>query len=220
MKEGESLIVHLRMTGKLFMASAAEKSGKHTHVVIQMDNGELLHFQDPRKFGRIWLVNDPLEVLHKLGLEPFDPAFTPEYLAERCSGRRASIKALLLDQGIIAGVGNIYADEALFDARVHPARAAGDLTVEEFRRLHGSVISVLAQAIDLGGSSLGGSALQNYMRADGEQGGFQERHRVFRRTNQPCEVCGAQIERIVIAQRSTHFCPICQPRESAWSAIE
>jgi formamidopyrimidine-DNA glycosylase len=159
----------------------------------------------------MWLVADAEEVLHKLGPEPLEAAFTPEGLAQRLVGRSAPIKALLLDQRLVAGVGNIYADEALFRAGVHPARAGGSLAAEEIVRLHSAVQAVLAAGIDRQGSSLGGSSLQNYVRPGGSLGGFQDDHFVFRRTGQACRTCGSPISRIVLAQRSTHFCPHCQP---------
>lgn len=207
---GDTLIVHLRMTGKLQVKAGEAEPDKHAHVILDLDDGRRLHYSDPRKFGRIWLVPDPEPVFRKLGPEPLGDAFTAAAFAERLHGRRASIKALLLNQSIVAGVGNIYADEALFLAGVHPARPGGELTSEEIARLHVAIRAILAQAIEAHGSSLGDSSLQNYQRPGGESGDFQERHRVFQRTGQPCPVCGTPIERIVLAQRSTHFCPRCQ----------
>ncbi len=207
---GDTLIVHLRMTGKLQVMAGEAEPGKHTHLILDLDDGRRLHYTDPRKFGRIWLVPDPEPVFRKLGPEPLGDEFTAAAFAERLHGRRASIKALLLNQSIVAGVGNIYADEALFLAGVRPTRPGGELTPAEIARLHAAVRAILAQAIEFRGSSLGDSALQNYQRPGGESGGFQDRHRVFQRTGQPCPVCGTPIERIVLAQRSTHFCPRCQ----------
>lgn len=209
-----TLIVHLRMTGKLYLAPTGAPPGKHEHVILDLDDGRSLHYQDPRKFGRLWLTPDPAAILRNLGPEPFGPDFTPAYLSQKLAGRTAAIKGLLLDQRILAGVGNIYADEALYRARLHPSRAGGDLAEDEIGRLHAAVQAVLARAIEQQGSSLGGSSLQNYMRPGGQQGGFQEEHNVFRRTGQPCPRCGHPIERIVIAQRSSHFCPICQRLET------
>jgi formamidopyrimidine-DNA glycosylase len=213
MTDGSTLVVHLRMTGKLRVLPAATPPDKHTHVVFDLDDGRCLHYTDPRKFGRIWLVSNPAVVIEKLGPEPLRAEFTPQGFAAALKGRSASIKALLLDQRIVAGVGNIYADEALFRAGIHPARPGGRLSRAEVGRLHQAVRDVLIQGIDQQGSSLGGSSLQNYLRPSGAPGGFQEEHQVFRRTGQPCYVCGAPIERIVLAQRSTHFCPVCQPQK-------
>lgn len=208
---GATMIVHLRMTGRLYLIEVDTSPGPHTHVVMRLDNGRQLVFQDARKFGRIWLTTEPAAVLAKLGPEPFDPAFTDEAFARALRNRSASIKALLLDQSIVAGVGNIYADEALFRARIHPARPGGSLRKEEIATLREAIRQVLSEGVANAGSSLGTSGLQNYSRPGGAPGGFQEKFNVFRRTGQPCPVCGATIERIVVAQRSTHFCPRCQP---------
>ena len=211
--EGDTLIVHLRMTGHMYVKDMAEAPDAHTHVLFDLDDGRRLHFQDPRKFGRMWLTAQPEMVLRKLGPEPLSDAFSGEELAGKLAGRKAAIKALLLDQALAAGVGNIYADEALFRAGLHPLRPGGSLTSGEVERLRLAVATVLADGIAAAGSSLGGSSLQNYSRPGGQTGSFQEEHRVFRRTGQPCLTCGAPIERIVVGQRSTHFCPNCQPSE-------
>lgn len=211
LESGATMIVHLRMTGRLYLIDADTPPGPHTHVVMRLDNGQQLVFQDARKFGRIWLTTEPTAVLAKLGPEPFDPAFTDEAFAGALRGRSASIKALLLDQGIVAGVGNIYADESLFRARIHPARPGSSLRGEEVAALRAAIQQVLGEGIAHAGSSLGTSGLQNYSRPGGAPGGFQEKFQVFRRTGQPCPVCGATIERIVVAQRGTHICPRCQP---------
>lgn len=211
MDDGSTLIVHLRMTGKLLILPADTEPNKHTHVVMELDDGRALHYNDPRKFGRIWLVPDYSTVLAKLGPEPLVDAFRVEDFAASLAKRNAPIKALLLDQRIVAGVGNIYADEALFRASIHPARPGGTLTLEEITRLHAAIRDVLQAGITRRGSTLGKSNLQNYLRPGGMPGDFQNEFFVFRRTGQPCLVCGTPIERIVIAQRSTHFCPHCQP---------
>jgi formamidopyrimidine-DNA glycosylase len=210
LESGDTLIVHLRMTGHLFVKDAAAPPDAHTHVLFDLDDGHRLHYQDPRKFGRLWLTAEPERLLAKLGPEPLGEQFTAAVLAQKLAGRKASIKALLLDQKLAAGVGNIYADEALFRAGIHPARPGGSLTPAEIERLAVAVAAVLAEGIAAAGSSLGGSSLQNYSRPGGQAGSFQEEHRVFRRTGQPCFVCGAPITRIVLGQRSTHFCPQCQ----------
>lgn len=202
---GETLIIHLRMTGEVRVQPAAVEPDKHTHLLLALDSGERLHYRDPRKFGRIWLVGDPADVLRKLGPEPLEDGFAPDDLGRGLAGRTASIKALLLDQSILAGVGNIYADEALFLARIDPRRLGGELSREQVAALHEAVRRVLQSSIEGRGSSL-----QNYAPPSGEKGSFQEEHRVFRRTDQPCTVCGTPIQRIVLAQRSTHFCPNCQ----------
>jgi formamidopyrimidine-DNA glycosylase len=207
---GDTLIVHLRMTGKLQPQAGDAPVDKHTHVLFDLDDGQRLHYHDTRKFGRIWLVADPGPVLAKLGPEPLGDEFSSAEFAAALATRKAAIKALLLDQSIVAGVGNIYADEALYLAGIEPARRGGELHEQEIKRLHRAVQTVLRRGIEYQGSSLGGSSLQNYIRPGGEQGGFQEEFNVFRRTGQPCPACGTPIERITIAQRSTHFCPECQ----------
>lgn len=208
---GDTLIIHLRMTGQLYLRDRAEPPGPHIQVLFDLDDGCRLHFQDMRKLGRMWLTSDPAAVLRKLGPEPLSPAFRSDELARKLAGRKAAIKALLLDQALAAGVGNIYADEALFRAGLHPLRSGGSLTPEEVERLCAAVAEVLTEGIAAAGSSLGGSSLQNYARPGGQTGGFQEKHRVFHRTGQPCLTCGAPIARLVVGQRSTHFCPACQP---------
>jgi len=210
MESGDTLIVHLRMTGHLFVLDGSIEPDKHTHVVLDLDNGQRLHYQDSRKFGRIWLVSDPAQVVGKLGPEPLGEAFSVQEFAHKLAGREASIKALLLDQRIVAGVGNIYADEALFAAGVYPARAGGALTNQEIERLRNAIQTVLQRAIQLNGSSLGHSSVQNYLRPNGELGGFQDEHKVYQRAGEACPQCGQKIERIVLAQRSTHFCTVCQ----------
>lgn len=221
---GETLIVHLRMTGELRIhaptaptlehdrtldASTADlpthPSDKHTHVVFQLDTGEELRFRDTRKFGRIWLVTNEESVVGRLGPEPLDAEFLPQLLENVLARRTASIKSLLLNQAIVAGVGNIYADEALFRARIDPRRAGGQLDAREIVRLHQGLRDVLQAGIEAQGSSL-----QNYAPPTGGKGGFQEQFQVFRRGGEPCFQCNAPVSRIVLGQRSTHFCPECQ----------
>lgn len=207
---GDTLIVHLRMTGRVLLYEQPVLPDKHTHVVLDLVDGGQIHYQDSRKFGRLWLVADPASVLHKLGEEPLAGGFDAATLAAKVTGRSASVKALLLDQSVVAGVGNIYADESLFLAGIHPARPGHTLHSHEIERLHKAIQTVLARAIAHHGSSLGRSSIQNYARPGGEAGEFQGEHKVFQRTGEPCLACGEQIQRIVITQRSTHFCPVCQ----------
>ena len=207
---GDTLIVHLRMTGRVLLYEQPVLPAKHTHVVLDLVDGGQIHYQDSRKFGRLWLVADPASVLHKLGEEPLGDGFGAATLAAKVTGRSASVKALLLDQSVVAGVGNIYADESLFLAGIHPARPGNTLHSHEIEKLHKAIQTVLASAIAHHGSSLGRSSIQNYARPGGEAGEFQGEHKVFQRTGEPCVSCGEQIQRIVITQRSTHFCPFCQ----------
>lgn len=210
LNSGNTLLVHLRMTGRVIVYAQPMMPDKHTHVVFDLADGGQIHYQDSRKFGRLWLVTEPGVLLAKLGVEPFAPTFEVNYLAAKLSSRTATIKALLLDQSIVAGVGNIYADESLFLAGIHPARPGNSLTNVEIKKLHSAVQQVLARAIAQHGSSLGRSSVQNYARPGGEFGEFQEEHKVFQRTGEPCLACSQPIQRIVLGQRSTHFCPICQ----------
>lgn len=207
---GDTLIIHLRMTGRVLIYEQPLMPDKHTHVVLDLVDGGQIHYQDSRKFGRLWLVADPASVLYKLGEEPLTANFGADYLAAKVAGRSASIKALLLDQTVVAGVGNIYADESLFLAGIHPARPGNTLRHPEVEKLYKAIQTVLTRAIAQHGSSLGRSSIQNYARPGGEIGGFQEEHKVFQRTGEPCVSCGGPIQRIVITQRSTHFCPVCQ----------
>ena len=221
---GETLVVHLRMTGELRLhppagprqgddpsasepgaAAAPVPVDKHTHLIFELDTGEALRYRDPRKFGRVWLVADTKTVVGKLGPEPLADGFAPQSLAQALAHRKANVKSLLLNQTVVAGVGNIYADEALFRARIDPRRAGGELAAEEIARLHQGLRDVLQAGIEAQGSSL-----QNYAPPTGGKGGFQEQFQVFRRGGAPCFRCNTPVSRIVLGQRSTHFCPLCQ----------
>ena len=201
----ETLIAHLRMSGHLAVLGEDEPSDKHVHTVFELDNGQELRFRDIRKFGRVYLVHDPNEILGKLGPEPLEPTFTPELLAERLNGRTRKLKPLLLDQHFIAGVGNIYADEALFYAKLYPTRHANTLNKEQIHALHNAIQKVLQMGIDREGASI-----ELYTKPDGSKGDMQNAVAVFRRTGEPCYECGRPIERIVLGGRSTHFCSNCQ----------
>lgn len=201
----QTLIVHLRMTGELHFHADSVPPDKHTHVRFWLDDNRTLHYRDMRKFGRMWLVADPLEVLRGLGPEPLEEEFQPDFLADRLRNRTASIKSLLLNQGIVAGVGNIYADEALFLSGIDPRRPGKSLSMAEVDILFEKIRCVLNLGIEKCGSSL-----QTYVRLGGMRGTFQDEHQVFRKTGEPCPRCGRSIQRIVLAQRSTHFCPGCQ----------
>lgn len=210
LSSGATLIVHLRMTGHLQVLPADAQPDKHTHVVMRLDDGHTLHYQDPRKFGRLWLVGDVEPILSKLSAEPLSAEFTTKWLSQRLQSRNAPIKALLLDQTISAGVGNIYADEALHLSGIHPTRPGASLKPGEIKKLHAAIRTVLQQGIAKHGSSLGGSVLTNYRRPNGELGQMQDEFQVYGREGEPCHTCGKPIERLVIAQRSSHFCGKCQ----------
>lgn len=205
LSEGETLVIHLKMTGHLFVTSAETPVDKHTHTIFSLASGQELRFKDMRKFGRVYLVDDPQELFGMLGPEPLAEAFTVEQLQERLNGRTRNLKPLLLDQTFIAGVGNIYADEALFYAGLHPKRNADTLTIDNIKSLHAAIQKVLQLGIDREGASI-----SNYIKPDGSKGDMQNAVAVFRRTGMPCHRCGSPIHRIVLGGRSTHFCPNCQ----------
>jgi formamidopyrimidine-DNA glycosylase len=193
------LVVHLGMTGKLLVNA---EPTKWTHAVFTLDRG-ILHFDDQRQFGRIEYGDELPERVGALGPEPLDISF--EDFATRLKQRRSPVKAVLLNQAVVRGVGNIYADEALFRAGVHPKRIAASLRKDRVRKIYDAMREVLAEAIESRGSSV-----SNYVDADGRMGSFQLSHRVYRRTGEPCVSCGAPIKRVVLAQRGTHYCPKCQ----------
>ncbi|MGH2446035.1 MAG: bifunctional DNA-formamidopyrimidine glycosylase/DNA-(apurinic or apyrimidinic site) lyase [Candidatus Limnocylindria bacterium] len=228
--DGRVLTVALRMTGALIVAEPGTPADPYARVVFRLDDGRELRYRDVRKFGRIGLwpggglrsigagrgarsrrIAEGTrryrigEVFSGHGPEPLARGFTVERLTERLARRSAKLKTLLLDQTFIAGVGNIYADEALWRARLHPLRPANGLDEREVRRLHRAVRRVLREGIANRGTSI-----SDYVGADGEPGDNAERLAVYRRTGEPCYRCGRRIERIVVGQRSTHFCPRCQ----------
>ena len=195
------LMIHLGMTGRLSLGGPL---GKHTHAILTLDRGALL-YDDSRQFGRIqYSVRVPAR-LTRLGPEPLEVSFEDFYA--RARGRKTRIKALLLNQDFVRGIGNIYADESLFRAGIHPLAIAGRLRKERVRALYEAVREVLAEAIEAGGSSI-----SDYVDAEGRQGWFQIRHRAYGRTGEPCLTCGTPIRRVLVAQRSSHFCPRCQRR--------
>jgi formamidopyrimidine-DNA glycosylase len=198
----DSLLVHLKMTGSLDVFPANSPLDIHDRVVFDLDGGEQLRFHDPRKFGRVYLVANASEVTGPLGPEPLDESFTLDLLVERLARRKGRLKPLLLNQTFVAGLGNIYTDEALHQAGLHPLRTANTLTPDELGRLYSAIRDVLAQGVANRGTNL------DWAYTQGEN---QHALRVFHRHGQPCERCGTLIERIVLGQRGTHFCPQCQP---------
>lgn len=205
LSDDETLIIHLRMSGHLSVVGAEEPVDAYTHTRFSLDDGRELRFRDPRKFGCVYLVHDPQEVLGKLGPEPLEPGFTVETLQERLHGRRRLLKPLLLDQSFIAGVGNIYADEALFYARLHPQRTTDTLTAEEITALHAGLQKALSEGIAREGASI-----TTYLKPDGQKGDMQNAMAVYGQEELPCPRCGTPIKRIVLGGRGTHFCPNCQ----------
>ena len=195
-----TLTVHLGMTGKLLVAGTVDT---HTHGVFTLDDGVLL-YHDPRQFGSIEWSPGASPRVARLGPEPLEVTF--EEFRERLR-RKARVKALLLNQSFLAGVGNIYADESLFAAGIHPLASAASLSRVRAERLYTAVRRILAHAIELGGSSI-----SDYVNAEGERGWFQVEHRVYGREGEPCANCGGAVRKILVAQRGTHFCPRCQRR--------
>ena len=207
--DGQVLIIHLKMTGSLLLKSASAEPDKFIRAIFYLDGGRALHFRDPRKLGVMWLVEDTNSIVGKLGPEPLEAGFTPQLLLKRLNNRTAPIKALLCDQSFIAGIGNMYADEALFAAGIHPLRPGGKLSPDEVKRLHDTIQQVLWSAIGNKGASV-----DTYFRPGGELGTAHFEFKVAHRGGKPCPVCGTPIERIPIRNRGSYFCPKCQPEES------
>lgn len=206
LSNNDFLIVHLKMTGHLSVVDPELPRHPHVHTVFHLESGQELRFKDMRKFGRVYLVRDLDTFFSKLGPEPLEDSFTPKLLKQRLKGRRRIMKTVLLDQHVVAGIGNIYADEALFDAGIHPERPADQLSDEDFVRLHGAIQKVLRLGIEREGASL-----DSYAKPDGSRGDMQNAMAVFRKTGELCPRCEqSMIERKKLHGRSTHFCPTCQ----------
>ena len=210
---GDEAMIHLRMSGQVLIAPAGTVRPPHTHVVLHLDDGNELWFVDPRTFGEV-VVFDPDRAAEQvpdvanLGADPIADDLTLPVLRQLLRGRRRLLKPLLLDQHLIAGIGNIYADEILHAARLRPDRISNELSLLAERRLHDSIGSILGAAIEAGGSTLGDAQYVDLM---GGEGSYQDDHRVYGRTGERCSTCGVGwIRRTVSAQRSTHFCPRCQ----------
>lgn len=205
---GQSLLVHLGMSGRMQQTSAAQKPARHDHVVLTLSNGTTVTYNDPRRFGVMDLVATGREDEHKLlrtiGPEPLGKDLNVDYLTEKLRGKKTAIKVALLDQRIIAGLGNIYVSEALYWAGIHPARAAGDLKKKEIEALIPAIQKVLKASIKAGGTSM-----RDYVQADGALGFFQNQFAVYDRAGQPCpdRACRGLIKQMVQGGRSTYFCP-------------
>ena len=207
LSNGKSLIIHLRMTGVLLLDP--KRVDRYARTVFHLSNGHRLVFSDRRRLGMMWLVDDASIVVGKLGPEPLNESFTPDILAQRLSRHHIPVKAALLDQCIVAGIGNMYADEALFAARIHPLRKADSLSPEEVRALHRCIRKVLQAAI---GSK--GASVDTYVRPGGKLGTAHFDFKVAHRGSEPCPTCGSTIERVLVQNRGTYFCPRCQPLDS------
>lgn len=206
---GERLLIHLRMSGRLHWVAQDEKRERHEHVVLGFADGGELRFHDPRKFGRIYLTPEAETVLGRLGPEPLNPAFTVGLLQSMMKSRKRQLKPLLLDQRFIAGLGNIYADEALWESKLHPQRISNELSKKEVAALHAAIRRVLRRGLKNLGTSLG-TGKSNFYSVGRRRGRNRDKLNVFRRTGEPCPRCTTQIRRIVVGQRSTHICPQCQ----------
>ena len=202
------LLIHLRMTGSLLFDPPAEPP--HTRVRFALDDGHRLVYVDPRRFGTAHLLFGAVArdayLSARLGVEPFTPEFTAEHLRRLARGRKSPIKSFILDQHRIAGVGNIYADEALFRARIHPLRATGRLTGAEWLRLRDAIEDVLSAGIDAKGASN-----DDFRHVDGARGSFQDRFLIHQREGEPCPRCGGIVRKIVVGGRGTYVCERCQP---------
>ena len=203
--------VHLRMTGQLLWVQSNAEVHKHTRVRVFMGEEWELRFVDQRTFGQMWWIpptKQPEQIMTgmgKLGLEPFDPAFTVDYFTAKLQKSHRNIKTLLLDQTLVAGLGNIYVDEALFMSQIHPKTFADTLLPSQVAKLHESAINVLKTSIEQGGTTF-----SNYLNVQGTNGNYGGMAWVYNRTNQPCRVCGTPIEKIKLGGRGTHYCPECQ----------
>ena len=206
------LVIHLKMSGRLYVAGADEvqDADRWVHVRFDLDGGRQLRFSDVRKFGKVYLTDNVKELLSHIGPEPLEESFTPAHFRDRLQGRKRSIKSLLMDQAMVAGIGNIYADEALFRAGIHPASIAEQLAVEDAELLHQTIRDAL-----LAGIKHEGASINWYRKPDGGKGESQNHFFVYGRDNMPCRNCGALINKIRVAQRGTHFCPNCQPKRKA-----
>jgi len=203
---GDYLLLHLKMSGRLCLTPATAPTDRHAHTVFELDNGEQLRFHDARKFGRVYLVDDPEVVVGSLGPEPLAEDFTPAILDRLLDRRKGRLKPLLLNQTFVAGLGNIYVDEALHTAGLHPLRPVQSLSPDERRRLYEAIRLVLRRGIEARGTTFVDA--NPFLRTSGEPGWYQPQ--VYGREGKPCPVCGTPITRIVVGQRGTHLCPNCQ----------
>ena len=191
------LVIHLRMTGRLHMIPAAEAVGRHTRLILSLDQGLVLLFDDPRKFGRVLITDDPLDITGKLGPDALD--MTEDEFCSRLQKNRRVLKPLLLDQSFVCGIGNIYTDEILFRAGIHPLTSSSNLNLTDKKKLYSAVTSVLVEAVTAGGANIDGVF---------KAGDFVTN--VYGRENKPCRKCGTSIVKIKVSQRGTHLCPQCQ----------
>lgn len=207
---GDSIVVHLRMTGRLLYAEAAHPRQKHTHVVMHLDDGCELRFCDTRRFGCLWLLGkdeeDSFTGMQNLGIEPFDEQFSAAYLQQHLGKRKITAKQGILDQAVLAGLGNIYADEALFAAGVHPQKPCTQVTAEQWQKLAEAIPPILCSSI-----ANNGTTFNDYRDGEGKEGANLPFLQAYGRGGQPCRRCGALLAKTRVGGRGTVFCPICQP---------
>ncbi|MDO9540797.1 MAG: DNA-formamidopyrimidine glycosylase [Kiritimatiellia bacterium] len=204
-----SLLIHLRMSGQFNLVAAGRKRESHQHIILQLGGKRELRYRDTRKFGRWQLASDPLKILATLGPEPLAKSFSPKELMSRLKAHHRQLKPFLLDQGMIAGLGNIYADEALWEARLHPRRLSNSLNERESSDLYKAIRCVLRRAIRNKGTSLG-TGIGNYYRLGEKTGQNQNKLKVSRHSGSLCPKCGAAISRLLVGQRATYICAQCQ----------
>lgn len=211
--DGLVLVSHLRMEGRYGVYEQHEEIEKHTHVVFTFNDGTQLRYKDVRQFGTMHLFSEGEDLnelpLRKLGIEPLSEQFTAKVLREKLQHRHTKIKPLLLNQELIVGLGNIYVDEALFAARIHPERSPSSLSKAEWSKLHKAIVDTLTSAVEAGGSSI-----KSYVNGQGEMGMFQQQLLAYGRENQPCTSCGTLLTKFVVGGRGTHICPRCQKMKS------
>lgn len=203
--DGFAFSLHFKMTGSLVAGTTGGQMPSYTRALFLLDNRTSLYFTDPRKFGRIETLNPGTHPINSLGPEPLEDGFTPDCLAGLLAGRKAPVKSVLLEQKLVAGIGNMYADEALYLARIHPLRPAESLDLSETTTLHGAIREVLLAAIERKGATV-----SNYTRPGGEPGLAQEGFNVAHRRGAACPCCDTPLERITVRQRGTYLCPLCQ----------
>jgi len=205
LSNGYKLITHLRMSGTLLLRKAGAAPDPYARVIFNLDDGNQLRFCDVRKLGTIYLVEDEKTVIHNMGPEPLEPTFTAKALKQQLEKRTAPIKAVLCDQKVVAGIGNMYADEILHQVKIHPLKKAGELNSAEIKKIHKAIIKVLNTAIENKGATV-----SNYTNASGQAGSAQDEFKVAHRFKKPCQTCGTEITRIKVRGRGTYFCTKCQ----------
>jgi formamidopyrimidine-DNA glycosylase len=207
--DGRAWVIHRRMSGNILYRQPSDAPDDWVRATFGLDDGHELRWTDLRKFGTMWLVEDATMVMEKLGPEPLDAEFTPAVLRERARRRSAPIKSVILDQTVVAGMGNLYTDEALHHAKIHPLRPANKLTASDYERLHAGILDALRMGIEGRGSSLG-TTLRDHVNVDGDPGRNQETVKAYGREGEPCFECGTPMRRIKVGGRSSVFCPTCQ----------